>query len=326
LKSKFYELAYGLSYEWAALANRYFVISLISFDRNNPKRPDFSIENRNYTVRLQEKMPETMSPGSVKKFRFFVYAGPKDRDIFRAYKKKYSDVYGLISLEQAMGFSRTIGPISNFLLDILDFIHRIIPNFGVAIIILTILIKVIFSPLTYKQYESMAKMKKLQPHINNLKEQFKNDPQKLNAETMSLYKKHKINPLSGCFPILIQIPVFFAFYDLLAKSIKLRDSHFLWIKDLANPDTVGMVAGIPINVLPLLMGLTMFIQQKTSSSVGDSQQQKIMMFLPFVFLFIFWNLPSGLVLYWTAQNILSIAEQLIINNRIKKKEAKSTQG
>lgn len=321
LKKTYYELPYNQDYEWAALATQYFLVGILPFDRNSQKRPDYSIVKSSYKISFQEYIPDTLKSSEEVNKIYYIYAGPKERDVFRNYKKRYPDVYGLISFEKAIGFSKLIGPISNFLLDVLNFLYKYLHNYGWAIIALTVLLKIAFSPLTFKQFESMGKMKQMQPHIDALKAQYKDDPQKLNTETMALYKKHKVNPLGGCLPLLLQIPVFFAFYDLLSKSIKLRDSQFYWIKNLASPDTVATIGTFSINILPIIMGITMFFQQKMTST-GDSQQQKMMMFMPLIFLFMFWNLPSGLVLYWTVQNLLGITEQYFINKHLQKQATK----
>lgn len=318
LKNKMDNLPYGENYEWSAIAQRYFVVGIVPYDRQNSKRPDFHIQGLSYSTRIQEKLPLSFNSGDSITYTFYSYAGPKDRDVFRNYRIKYPHVYGLISFEKAMGFSQWVGPISNFLLDVLNFIHKFVGNYGIAIIIVTLLIKIVFSPLTFKQHESMNRMKEVQPLLNALKEKYKEDPQRMNQEQMKIYKEKKINPLGGCLPLLVQIPVFIAFYNLLATSIKLREEHFLWINDLANPDTIAMIGTFGINILPLLMTLTMFIQQKMTPSMGDPQQQKIMMLMPFIMLFIFYGLPSGLVLYWTAQNIFSIIEMAIIHEKLKK--------
>jgi YidC/Oxa1 family membrane protein insertase len=320
IKKKFAILDWSQDYEWAALADRYFILSLVASDRDRSRRPVFAAGNEAYSVSFEENMPDQIAPGATATYRYYVYAGPKDRDIFRAYRKLFKDAAGLVSFEQAMGFNKVIGPVSNVLFDILDFLYRIVKSYGWSIILVTILIKVVFFPLSYKQYESMARMKDLQPAINGLKERYKNDAQGLNRETMNLYKKHKINPLGGCLPMLLQIPVFFAFYDLLSKSVKLRDVSFFWIKDLASPDTVAIISGFPINILPLLMAATTLVQQSFTTGM-DPQQKKMMMFMPLVFLFIFWSMPAGLTLYWTVQNILGIGEQLLIQYRMKKKKA-----
>ncbi len=321
-KKEYWDFSFADNYEWVAMIQRYFVIGLVSFDRHTIKRPDFNLQGLTFEARIQEQLPSTIAAGSIIKYRYFSYAGPIDMEVFKSNKAKYKDVYGLISFEQVMNFRSWMGSagnfLSNILLDMLNFFHKFFPNYGVTILIVTLIIKIIFSPLTFKQYESMHRMKEVQPLLNQLKEKYKNDPQKMNTEQMRIYKEKKINPLGSCLPMLIQIPVFIAFYSLLSTSIKLREESFLWIKDLANTDTLFMIGTFSINLLPILMTVTMFIQQKTTPAAGDPQQQKIMMFMPFIMLFIFYGLPSGLVLYWTFQNILSIGETIFINTKLKK--------
>ena len=184
-------------------------------------------------------------------------------------------------------------------------------NYGVAIILLTIITKVLFFPLTIKSMTSMKAMQALQPQINSLRSKYKSDPQRLQRETMELYRAHKVNPLGGCLPMVVQIPIFYALYDALSVSVDLQNAPFvcfgrlfgmdLWICDLARHD--------PTYVLPILMGISMFIQQKMTPVMGDPRQAKMMLFMPVVFTFMFLNLPSGLVLYWTLSNVLQIAQQ-----------------
>jgi len=199
--------------------------------------------------------------------------------------------------------------ISVVLLKGMKFFYGLIPSYGIAIILITILIKILFWPIQAKSIKSMKAMQKFQPLINKLKEKYKDDPQRLNAETMKLYKEHKINPVSGCLPMLVQIPVLFAFYRMLASAIELRGQSFLWIHDLSAPDTIFQVLGWPINPLPLLMtGLSVW-QMKITPQTGDQQQQKMMMFMPLMMMFIFYKLAAGVVLYYTVQQFLSIAQQ-----------------
>jgi YidC/Oxa1 family membrane protein insertase len=207
-----------------------------------------------------------------------------------------------------------------------------VKNYGVSIIIITILIKILFWPLTHKSYKSMKEMQKLQPLMKKIKEKYKHDKQQMNKETMALYKTYKVNPMGGCLPMAIQIPVFIALYNLFGKSIELRHAPFIsWIDDLSAPDRAFSdflsqhITSLPlmdppygIPVLTLLMGATMFIAQKmTPMTMGDPTQAKIMQFLPLFFTFIFINFPSGLVLYWLVNNILQIGQQY----RIKKSSA-----
>ena len=195
------------------------------------------------------------------------------------------------------------------LLIVLKFIYNYVGNYGIAIIILTILIKIIFWPLGNKSYKSMKEMQKLQPKMQELREKYKDDKQKLSQETMALYKTHKVNPLGGCLPIVIQIPVFFGLYKVLLYAIELRHSpFFFWIQDLSAKD--------PYYITPIVMGATMFMQQKMTPTMGDPMQAKIMLFMPVVFTFLFLNFPSGLVIYWLFNNIISIGQQMYINKHV----------
>jgi YidC/Oxa1 family membrane protein insertase len=184
-------------------------------------------------------------------------------------------------------------------------------NYGVAIILLTVLTKVLFFPLTIKSMRSMKAMQALQPQINALRSKYKSDPQRIQRETMELYKEHRVNPLGGCLPMVVQIPVFYALYVALSVAVEMQNAPFvcfgrlfgmdLWICDLAAQD--------PTYVLPILMGVSMFVQQKMTPTMGDPRQAKMMLLMPVVFTFMFLNLPSGLVLYWTLSNVFQIAQQ-----------------
>ena len=191
----------------------------------------------------------------------------------------------------------------------LNFFYRLIPNYGVAIVLVTIALKIIFWPIQAKSIQSMKAMQKFQPLMNKLREKYKDDPQKLNTEMMKLYKEHKINPFSGCLPMLVQLPVLIAFYRVLLNAIALRGASFLWIHDLSQPDTIFSVAGLPINPLPLAMTAGTFFQQKLTPTGGDPQQQKMMMFMPVMMLFFFYKLAAGLTLYYTLQQLLSVLQQ-----------------
>jgi YidC/Oxa1 family membrane protein insertase len=194
-------------------------------------------------------------------------------------------------------------------------------NYGIDIILLTILIKIIFYPLSVKSYKSMKEMQKLQPMIAKLREKYKDDKEKLNKEMMGIYKTKGINPLGGCLPMVIQIPVFFALYKVLMGAIEFRHAPFmLWVNDLSAPEDLYtfVVAGysLPIRILPLIMGITMVIQQKMTPTTADPMQNKMMMFMPIVFTFLFWGFPAGLVLYWLVNNVISIGQQYYINKRV----------
>jgi len=196
--------------------------------------------------------------------------------------------------------------ISRPLLVILKVFNRFLHNWGLAIILLTILIKILFYPLTHKSYKSMKQMQELQPLINKLRQKYKNDREALNREMMQLYRARKINPFGGCLPMLLQIPVFFGLYRVLLYSVELRNSpFFLWITDLSAKD--------PLYITPILMGASMFLQQKMTPTTADPAQAKLMMFMPIIFTVMFLNFPSGLVIYWLMNNILSIGQQYYIN-------------
>jgi len=245
--------------------------------------------------------------------RFTLYLGPRELSILKGLGKK---------LDMAINFGWT-DIIAKPLLYALRFFYEYVGNYGISIIILTILIKILFWPLTHKSYKSMKEMQKLQPLMAKIREKHKNNKEKMNKELMALYKTYKVNPMGGCLPMVIQIPVFFALFRILGNSIELRHAPFaLWINDLSSPDRLfnfpfqipfmSPPYGIP--VLTLLMGASMFIQQKMTPTPGDPTQAKIMMFLPIIFTVMFINFPSGLVLYWLTNNILSIGQQY----RIKK--------
>ena len=194
---------------------------------------------------------------------------------------------------------------------LLEKIHALVGNWGWAIILLTIIIKLAFYKLSETSYKSMAHMRKVQPRLQSLKERYGSDRQKLNQAMMDIYKKEKINPLGGCLPILVQIPVFIALYWMLLESVELRQAPWiLWFTDLSTKD--------PYYVLPILMGITMLVQQKLNPTPVDPMQAKVMMALPFVFTVFFLFFPAGLVLYWVVNNILSIAQQWYITRRIEK--------
>ena len=256
--------------------------------------------------------PVTIDPLGVQSTRYEYYLGPRDLGIMKKFGK---------NLEQAINFGWT-DIIAKPLLYVLRFFYSYIHNYGVSIILLTVLVKILFWPLTHKSYKSMNEMKKLQPMMAKIREKYKNDKQKMNQEIMGLYKTYKVNPMGGCLPMVIQIPVFFALFRVLGNCIELRHAPFVfWINDLSAPDRLlhfsfkipFMTPPYGIPVLTLLMGASMFLQQKMTPTPGDPAQAKIMMFLPVIFTFMFINFPSGLVLYWLVNNLLSIGQQYRIH-------------
>ena len=204
----------------------------------------------------------------------------------------------------------------------MHFSNRFSGSYGIDIILLTVIIKLLLAPLTHKSFVSMKQMQKLQPQMERLKERFKDDKEKLNKEIMELYRRNKVNPLGGCLPMALQFPVFIGLYNALLTPIELRHAPFLWIKDLSRPDWESLpftLAGWPsflpsgIPVLTILMGASMFLQQWMTPSAGDPNQKKMMMLMPLMFTFMFVSFPAGLTVYWLVNNVLSIAQQYLIN-------------
>lgn len=248
------------------------------------------------------------------------YMGPKDAQ---------SLSMAGYSLENAVNFG-WVESLAKIALKFLKILNSFLHNYGLSIIAITLIFRIAFLPLTLRSMKSMKemqnKMQSLKPKIDALKEKYKDDKTKQNSELMKLYSSHGVNPLSslgGCLPLLIQLPVFIALYDVLLYSIEMRHSPFLWINDLSRPETLFDIPliGIPFRILPLLMGVSWFISQKltpTSAPASESMelQMKMMQFMPIIFTVMFWGLPSGLILYWTISNILSIGQQLYINRRV----------
>ncbi|MBW1721420.1 MAG: membrane protein insertase YidC [Deltaproteobacteria bacterium] len=293
--------------DWMAYEDHHFMTALIPEIREKAQARG-RLTPSGAVVGTYASSPFSIPPGGVFTARFTLYLGPRDLTILKSLGK---------DLDRAINFG-WFDWIAKPLLYTLRFFYKYVGNYGVAIIILTVLIKILFWPLTHKSYKSMKEMQKLQPHMARLREKYKNNKEQLNKELMSLYKTYKVNPLGGCLPMLIQIPVFFALFRILGNAIELRHAPFvLWINDLSAPDRlfhfpfkIPLMAppyGIP--VLTLLMGASMLIQQKMTPTPGDPAQAKLMMFLPLVFTVMFINFPSGLVLYWLTNNILSIGQQ-----------------
>lgn len=284
---------------WGGFESKYFIAALI------PKQPSLTglitAKDASNQVTVALEGPANIVPtGQAAVFGYSLYLGPKEHKALAAEG---------VGLENAIDFGSWIKWLALPLLIALNFLYKFVNNYGVAILILTAVIKVIFWPLGNKSYKSMKDMQKLQPLINELRTKYKDDKQRLNQEVMQLYKTYKINPLGGCLPILIQIPVFFGLYKALLYSIELRHQPFVWwIQDLSAKD--------PYYITPIIMGATMFWQQKMTPTAGDPMQQKVMLIMPIIFTFLFLNFPSGLVIYWLFNNILSIGQQYYINKKL----------
>ncbi|HRD01447.1 MAG TPA: membrane protein insertase YidC [Candidatus Saccharicenans sp.] len=276
------------------------------------------IRSQSYAFRLDHE--ETSPDGQKVVVPYFylafthpteAYIGPKEYDRLKAYGHEVKKVINF-------GF---FGFIAEFLLIVTKFLYKFFPNWGIAIIIMTFIIKILLFPLTYSSTKSMAKMQEIQPKIKALQAKYKKAKQdmeqrrQLNEEMMKLYKEHGINPAGGCLPLLIQLPIFWGFFRMLVVAVELRHSPFVfWIKDLSVKD--------PYYITPILMGITQYISQKMTPSSADPGQQKIMLLMPFIFTIFFMNFQAGLVLYWLTSNVLQIAQQAIMNKMMARKREK----
>jgi len=284
---------------WVAMIQHYFLGAWVP----NPGETDTfytkAVGSNRYVVGMTGEAL-LVPAGESRDFRTRLYVGPKLPDVLEKVAP---------SLQLTVDYGK-LTVIAEPLFWLLKAIHAIVGNWGWSIIILTILIKLTFYKLSETSYRSMANMRRLAPELTRLKELYGDDKQKMNEVMMAMYKREKVNPLGGCLPILVQIPVFIALYWVLVESVQLRQAPFMfWIKDMSIPD--------PFYVLPLIMGVTMFVQQKLSPAPPDPIQAKVMMSLPIVFTFMFLWFPSGLVLYWVVNNILSIAQQWVITKRVE---------
>ena len=299
--------------KWIAIQSRYFMSGLIP-EQIEEARLQLSLKSDKF-VAAQYQQPEKAIPtGNQYTYKYRLFIGPKKI----SYLKNVGN-----NLEKLVDFG-WFDFIARPCLWLLNKFYSVIPNYGVAIIILTILVKVLLWPLGQKSYKSMSEMKKLQPLMKEIREKYKDDKQRMNQEVMGLYKTYKINPLGGCLPMVVQLPVFFALYRMLYQAIELRHApFFLWINDLSAPDRLfNFNFSIPfmeppygIPVLTVIMGASMLLQQKMSPPMGDATQAKMMMFMPIIFTVIFINFSSGLVLYWLVNNIISIAQQYYTQNK-----------
>ncbi len=283
---------------WTAVEEKYFTSAIVPVSEN-PAQVRVSKKNES-TIAYKLLYPYiALKPGEEKEYAFSLYIGPKDIDILRAQNAL---------LEKTIDFG-WFDIIAKPLLLSMKFFYSYIGNYGLAIILITIIIKILFWPLANKSFKSMKGMQNIQPEIAKLKEKHADNKEEFAKQQMALYKQYNVNPLGGCLPMLLQIPVFIALYRVLADSIELRHADFItfWINDLSAKD--------PTYIAPLLMGASMFLQQKMTPSVADPTQAKMMMFMPVIFTVMFLSFPSGLVIYWLLNNVLSIAQQLYVNKK-----------
>jgi len=289
--------SYGKEATWSSLQSKYFIMAAVPLSGAAEK---ISISHEAGQLRSALQTPLlTLQGGEQRQFDYQLFFGPKEPDLLKAAGH---------NLDLTINFG-WFDLLAKPLFHVLTFFNGFIKNYGWSIILLTMILKLLFWPLTHKSYASMKSMQKLQPEMQKLRDKHKNDKERLNRELMELYKKHSVNPLGGCLPMLVQIPVFFALYKVLLEAIALRHAPFmLWITDLSAKD--------PYYITPLLMGASMFVQQKMSPTSMDPMQAKIFLFMPVIFTFMFLNFPSGLVIYWLVNNLLTIAQQYYINKRL----------
>jgi len=299
--------------KWVAVQNRYFISAIIP-DEPIDAGMHLYMDNKTLQNRYVEA-ERVIDSGAKHVFNYKLFFGPKSMKVLKSVD------YDLVKAVHFGMFDIIAKPcvwIMNFIYD------HFIPNYGIAIIILTLFTKIILWPLGNKSYKSMAEMKKIQPLMAEIKEKYKDDKKRMNEEVMGLYKTYKVNPMGGCLPMFAQIPIFFALYRMLYEAIELRHAPFFWwINDLSAPDRLFRFdVSIPfmqppygIPVLTIIMGASMFIQQKMSPPMGDATQAKMMMLMPLVFTVLFINFSSGLVLYWLVNNIISMAQQYYIQKK-----------
>ncbi len=303
---------------WSGYSERYFMTAVMPRLNTNGDTIDAGVKlfyADDMVINNYIRKMDRLDPGQQGVYSFTFYMGPKSQKILGSYDNSLKNAINL-------GFFNII---AKPLLITMNMIYSVIPNYGVAIILLTILIKLIFWPLGTKSYKSMNEMKKVQPLMMEIREKHKNDKQKMNQEIMGLYKTYKVNPASGCLPLLVQMPIFFALYRMLYQAIELRHAPFIgWISDLSAPDrlfefnfAIPMMQepyGIPM--LTLLMGASFLLQQKMTPTAGDPMQAKMMMLMPIFMTVIFINFPAGLVLYMFVNNIISMGQQYYIQKKL----------
>ncbi len=296
-------------FDWVAYEGTYFVTGIIPEDKS--KSVTMNAQDELVSIDIVSSL-DTLAPGAEKTYNYDLFYGPKKLTLLKEIG---------FNLEKIINFG-WFDIIAKPTLYLLNWLYNIVGNYGISIILVTMILKAVFWPITQKGLKSMKNMQKLQPKMVKIKEKYKDDSARMNKEVMNLYKTYKVNPLGGCLPMVLQIPVFFSLYKVLLQSIELRHAPFmLWITDLSAPDRLYIGFDVPylggLPVLTLLMGASMFLQQKMTPTTADPTQAKIMMFLPIIFTFMFLNFASGLVLYWFVNNLLSIFQQYMINRQKK---------
>jgi len=292
---------------WVALQDAYFAAALLPKEKDLHAFVAKAPQDQGVVGLLGPK--QVLPPGGELTLKAQLFAGPRDLEVLKSVGQNLDQ---LIDLGWFDFLARPA-------LWLLKFLYHYTGNYGIAIILVTVLQKIAFHPLTHKSMKSMQAMQAVQPKIQAIQERYKNNPQKKQEETMALYRKHGVNPMGGCLPMLAQIPIFIALYNALSSSVEMWQAHFLWIRDLTQPDSLFTVTlwgghALSANLLALFMGVSMWVQQKMSPTTGDPRQAQMMLWMmPIIFTFMFWSFPSGLVLYWLVNNVLQIGQQWLIN-------------
>ena len=309
--------------EWVALKSRFFV-QVFSAPENTGCRINVERELGKDVPLVISSVYGSMNfngaqlaAGDTLERSYSLYIGPKKLSVIRHFGPKTGEIMDF-------GFFAWF---CNLLVPVLNFLYLICHNYGIAIILLTLIIRMLFWPLTHKSNDGMKRLQMIQPELKEVQTKFKDDPQKLQQETMRIYRENKVNPMSSCLPMLIQIPVFIALFTILRSAVELRFAPFLWIADLSEPENLlkGVIPHLPaLNILPILMCVTMYLQSRMTPSMGDQGQQKMMaIMMPLIMLFMFYSMPSALLLYWTVSQALAIA-QLAWQKRQGQKAAKAS--
>jgi YidC/Oxa1 family membrane protein insertase len=287
--------------DWAAVSDQFFttLIAPLTAKGNGVWGHRFDVSQNMFGLAGALRMPGyQLSPGQSYTARFEIWAGPKIYHRLARLDHNEAEImdFGMFKI------------VSQFLLNFLNWLHGFLGSYGWSILALTAVVKIVLWPLQGKANKSMRRMSLLNPKVQELRDKYKDDPTKMNQEVMKLYKDYGINPVGGCLPMAIQIPIFFGLFKMLGQAVELRNAHFLWVKDLSQPDTVAHLFNIPINVIPLCMAATQIWLMAMTPKTGDPAQRRVMMFTPLIFLFICYNFAAALALYYTTQNLFSIVQ------------------
>jgi len=315
---------------WATANNQFFFVALMPkdpaqviagsrYDWPAPSKEELAADptartNQTAILVSLHHSPTNLAAGAVLERDFTLFAGPKEYSLLQHIGAVLKN-----DLDKAMGFSGFFGFFSGILLLSMNALHSIGLSYALAIIVITVIVKLLFWPLTQASTRSMKRMQALQPQIKALQERYKDDPKKQQQKMMEFWREHKVNPVGGCLPMLLQIPVFIGFFQMVRTAIELRGATFLWACDLSKPDTIFVIPGLnfPFNPLPLLMGVTMLWQARLQPAAPgmDPAQQKMMKYLPLMFLLMLYNYSAGLTLYWTVQNLLTILQTKLTKSK-----------